>query len=129
MTIACVNQDRPALSPMIEMYGGDTSVFTQKVDRWNQHGEAFSAKKKLPVQKAGEVTLQDLKDMVDRMVISFKNSISEIHPVHFPTVIRLVIIYFTFCQLLDHLELKARHIRSEIQMIPESAYKSSASKN
>jgi hypothetical protein len=34
VTIACVNQVKPALSLMIEMYGGDTSVFTQRVDHW-----------------------------------------------------------------------------------------------
>jgi hypothetical protein len=81
--IACVNQVRPALSLMIEMYGGDTSVFKQRMDRWISAVKRLAAKKKLPVQKAGEVTLQDLKAMVDRVVIPFKNSISEIHPVRF----------------------------------------------
>jgi hypothetical protein len=97
---------RPPLSLMIEMYGGDTSVFTQRVDRWISAVKRLAAKKKLPVQKDGEVTLQDLKDMVDRVVIPFKHSILEIHPVRFRTVIRLVIIYFNFCRLSDYLELK-----------------------
>ncbi len=79
----------------------------------DQRGEAVSGKEKLPVQKAGEDTLQDLKDMVDRVVIPFKNSISEIHPVRFPTVIRLFIINFTFCRLSDYLELKAKHIEED----------------
>jgi hypothetical protein len=43
-----------------------------RVDRWISTVKRLAAKKKLPVQKAGEVTLQDLKDMVDRVVIPFK---------------------------------------------------------
>ncbi len=79
-------------------------MFTQRVDRWISAVKWLAAKKKLPVQKAGEVTLQDLKDIVDRVVIPFK------HSVYFRIVIRLVIIYFTFCRLSDYLELKAKHI-------------------
>jgi len=79
----------------------------------DQRGEAVSGKEKLLVQKAGEVMLQDLKDMVDRVVIPFKHSILEIHPVRFRTVIRLVIIYFTFCRLSDYLELKAKHVEED----------------
>ncbi len=91
-------------------------MFTQRVDRWISAVKRLATKKKLPVQKAGEVMLQDLKDMVDRVVIPFKNSISEIHPVRFPTgptVIRLVIIYFTFYRLSDYLEFKAKHIEED----------------
>ncbi len=111
VTVAVVNQVRSALSLMIEMYGGDTSVFTQRVDRSISAVKRLAAKKKLPVQKAGEVALQDLKDMVDRVVVPFKHSVTEIHPVRFRTVIRLVIIYFTFCRLSDYLELKAKTYR------------------
>jgi hypothetical protein len=113
VTVAVINQVRPALSLMIEMYGGDTSVFTPRVDRWISAVKRLAAKKKLPVQKAGEVALQDLKDMVDRVVVPFKHSVTEIHPVRFRTVIRLVIIYFTFCRLSDYLELKAKHIEED----------------
>jgi hypothetical protein len=76
-------------------------------------GQRSAAKKILPVQKAGEVPLQDMNAMVDRVVIPLKNSISEIHPVHFCTVIRLVIIYFTFYRLSDYLDLKAKHIKED----------------
>ncbi|MFN9904191.1 MAG: phage integrase N-terminal SAM-like domain-containing protein, partial [bacterium] len=58
VTVAVVNQVRPALSLMIEMYGGDTSVFTPRVDRWISAVKRLAAnraKKKPPVQKAGEV--------------------------------------------------------------------------
>jgi hypothetical protein len=44
VTVACVNQVRPALSLMIEMYGGDTSVFTQRVDRWISAVKRLAAK-------------------------------------------------------------------------------------
>jgi hypothetical protein len=48
-----------------------------------------------------------------RVVIPHRDSITGIHPTRFRTVIRLVIIYFTFCWLSDYLQLKAKHIKED----------------
>jgi hypothetical protein len=109
-TTATVKQVKPAITLLLDMYGADKSVFTDRVDRWISAVLRLAAKRKPPTQKAGQVTLQDLKEMVQRVVTPHKDSIMEVHPTRFRTVIRLVIIYFTFCRLSDYLLLQARHI-------------------
>jgi hypothetical protein len=96
-SIATVNQVKPAIALLLDMYGRDKSVFTDKVDRWISAMNRLAAKRKPPTRKAGEVTLQDLKDIDLRVMIPHKDSIIGIHPTWFRTVIRLVIIYFMFC--------------------------------
>jgi hypothetical protein len=97
-SIAMVKQVKPAISLLLDMYGGGKSVFTDKVDRWLSAVKRLAAKRKPPpTRKAGQVTLQDLKDIVMLVVIPHRDSITGIHPTQFRTVIRLDIIYLTFC--------------------------------
>jgi hypothetical protein len=62
-----------------------------------------------PVKKAPVISVEDLQHILDRLYVPFMSHISEINPLYFRTIFRLLIEYHTLCRLNCFRQLRACH--------------------
>jgi hypothetical protein len=103
-------QVKPAIKLLLQMQTGGAANFTARADRWCEAAKRKAAQRKQPTRKAGEVSLDMLKGMVDRYVTKFKGNIGEADVFKMRCVTKMVVEYFTFCRFADYHQLKAKHI-------------------
>jgi hypothetical protein len=109
-SFSVVAQVKPAIVLLLEMQTGGAANFTARADRWCEAAKRKAAKKRPPTRKAGEVSLDKLKSMVDKHVTQFKNNIGEPDIFKLRCVTKMVVEYFTFCRFADFQQLKAKDI-------------------
>ncbi len=108
-----VAQVKPASVLLLQMQMGGAANFTDRADRWCEASKTKAAKKRPLTRKAGEVSLNMLKSMVDKNVTQFKNNIEEADIFKMRCVIKMVVEYFTFCRFADFQQQKAKNIEEE----------------
>jgi hypothetical protein len=105
-----VAQVKPAMVLLLQMQTGGAGNFTDRANRWCEVSKRKATKKRPPTRKAGKVSLNMLKSMVDKNVTQFKNNIKEADIFKMRCVTKMVVEYFTFCRFADFLQLKAKNI-------------------
>jgi hypothetical protein len=100
--LGLVCQFGPALTLWLEMKYGDASRFTARARRILEGAKRKAAQPREPVKKAGEVTLELLKDLVEKYVTAYKDNIFMANIFRLWMVTRLAVEYFTFCRLADY---------------------------
>jgi hypothetical protein len=91
----------PVLVLWLELCFGSADRFTARARRLLEGEKRKAAQFREPVRKAGEVSLGRLQEMVHKYVTRYEDNIFHADIFKLRTVVRLTVIYFTFCHLSD----------------------------
>jgi hypothetical protein len=110
MTFSTVEMIKPALTALWDLQGTGQAVFTARVERILEGAKRLAAKDRPPVKKAGEVTLLELKAIVEKyMPVGLENGQGDVYKMR--TVTRIVVEYFTMCRGADYRQLQVKHLK------------------
>ena len=109
--IATICQVKPALTMAEQLGRGMAGAWTERVDRYWEGAKRVAVGRRQPVKKAGEVSVELLKRMVQEVAEPAYGNAKEVNVIKLRTVFRVTIIYFTFCRGSDLQHLQARHFK------------------
>jgi len=112
-SLAILCQVKPAVQLLVDINGRGQEAFTSRVLRMLEAAKRKAAEVKEPVRKAGEVSLELLKDMVEKHIKPYEEDIFTINVYWLRTITRLVVEYFTYCRFSDYKQLLAKDVEDK----------------